>query len=506
MAIYMAMATNIAQPAPGIAPSCTIESFPAQRLVAARNQIEKGWQRLVRAAAKVGQPAPACPRIVVREERAILRCGTCNRFGGDADGWLRAPEGSLARQWGSTPPCDPLGWGADAGRPGCRGTMRPHVVIDLDVFTDAAKLAGWDFLAVVEPLTGGNLIRNVPGARVADGELEPYRTGDIACDHCAKKRRRAETFVVRSDGSVPGVDAGASDRDQPGRPLYRQVGRTCLRDFLGGKDAASILWLLSIEREIREVGDDDGEGWGADSTDRSLDMLEFLTWTAASIRIVGWTSKAEADARGTSSTSSRALYLITPQGVGFAGQWNEARRAHQWTEADVARAGAVLSWAKGLPESSDYERNLKLVASQPRLYSKHAGILASAIPAFDRETGRAIERAARAQGQPGSSEHVGEVGKRSDYELVIERIADVETDYGMLHIHTMRDASGNAVVWKTTSKRLEVHTRIKARGTVKRHAEYKGEKQTELSRVNVLEEEQAPIDPARLSSASRVAS
>ena len=394
-------------------------------------------------------------------------------MGGDAAAGQKAPEGSLCRQWGSTPPCDPLHMGS-----GCGGAMRPHAVVDLDVFAGAARLAGWDFLATLEPLTGGNLIKKMPAAIVDDGELEPYREGAIGCDHCATKRRRAETFIVRADGSVPGVAAGT----------YRQVGRTCLRDFLGGKDAAAILWLLSIDKIMSDAGGDgDGEGWDGDSADRSLDMLEFLTWVTASIRIVGWTSKAEAEARGGSSTASRAMYLVTPQGTGFAGAWRAAREAHQPTETDISRAAAALTWAKGLAGASDYERNVRLVANQPRLDAKHAGILASVIQAFDREAGRAIERAARATAAAGSV-HVGTVGKRAIWDLVVERIADVKTEYGMLHIHTMRDASGNALIWKTASQRLEVHAKIKVRGTVKRHSEYKGEKQTELARCNVMDD------------------
>ena len=81
-------------------------------------------------------------------------------------------------------------------------------VVDIVAIGARPSLAGWDFLACVEPLEGGNLIRQVPCASIAEGELTPWREGAIRCDHCSTSRRRTETFVVRADGSDPAIPAG----------------------------------------------------------------------------------------------------------------------------------------------------------------------------------------------------------------------------------------------------------------------------------------------------------
>lgn len=456
----------------------TIKGFPASKLEAARDLIARGYRRLVSAAIKAGQAAPVRPAIELVAERVILRCGTCKRMGGDADAWKHAPEGSLCRQWGSTPPCDPLHMGD-----GCTGQMSRRAVVDLEVTAGRPALAGWEFLAVVEPLTGGNLICQVPGASVVDGELAQWRTGAIGCDHCAKKRQRLETFIVRADGSDPSIPAG----------VYRQVGRNCLVDFLGGKSTAEILWSLDIEKAIRKIGDDDGDGFGGGPSTQTHDPVEFLGWAASSIRIVGWTSKAQAQANADrggdgTSTASRTSYLISPPwGPTALAKWREDRKEFQPTEVDLTHAAAALAWAIGLPGSSDYERNLSLVARQPRLDPKHAGILASAITAYDRHMGQVAERVRTRTNPTAASAHLGKLGERLELVATVERIADVETDYGMLHIHTMRDAAGNALIWKTTSARLDVDAKLNVRGTVKRHSEYRGELQTELARCSTSE-------------------
>jgi hypothetical protein len=426
-----------------------IEAFPAAKLDAARDLLAKGHARLARGAKRVGQSAPAMPQVKIDRAYTMLFCTKCKRRGGEAGSWRNAPEGSLARQWGDCAPCDPLGRGT-----GCQGHM---------------------FLAVVEPLTGGNLIRQVPGAAVADGDLIGWRQGAIRCDHCGTKRDRKETFILRATGEDAAIAAGT----------YKQVGRQCLSDFLGGQSPSQIVWLLSIERTIRACGEEDDESWGGGGgrIRQTYDPVDFLTWTAAVVRVSGWISRARAQAEETRSTSDVVQYLLTPQfGAQAQALWHEARVKHAPGKSDEDRGAAALAWAKALPGNSDYERNLSLVAKQSRLDPKHAGILASAVIGYEREVGKQVEQQTVAAGGV-VSKHVGALGDRLELVVTVLRVADVETDYGTMHIHTLRDQAGNAIVWKTASKRLDVGWSGLIKGTVKRHAEYRGEQQTELSRI-----------------------
>lgn len=449
-----------------------IDGYPAGKLTEARELLAKAHGKLVKAAAKAGQAAPEAPAIVVLAERQVLRCRGCGRRGPDAGSWRLAPEGSLAHQWGleygDATPCDPLGFGSFGERP-CTGFMRAIDVVDLEVTAARPRLAGWEFLAVVEALEGGNLLRGVPGAEVAKGELDAYRTGDAGrCDHCTTKRRRAETFIVRGDDDT-----------------LKQVGRSCLADFLGGKSPADMLASLTYEKMIRDLGDEGGSGGGGGR--ETYDPGEFMSWTAASIRLTGWCSRgaareaAEAGG-GKQATADHVQYLLTPpwSAVGV-GAWQKARATYRPTDADVAKGAAALAWAQGLPGASDYEQNLALVAKQIRLDPKHAGILASAVSGYERMMARAAE-----QVRPtGTSAHVGTIGTRVDVAATVERVATVDTQYGPLHIHTMRDVAGNALVWKTASVRLEPGKTVAGKGTIKAHSEFRGEKQTELARCSL---------------------
>lgn len=457
-----------------LAGTIQIEAFPAAKLDAARDLLAKGHARLVRGAKRVGQSAPSMPQIKIDRAYTKLFCTKCKRCGGEAGSWRHAPEGSLARQWGDCAPCDPLGMGT-----GCQGYMAPRDLVDISVDTDRPALAGWEFLAVVEPLAGGNLIRQVPGALIVDGELIGWRQGKISCDHCGTKRDRKETFILRATGEDAAIAAGT----------YKQVGRQCLADFLGGQSPSQIVWLLSIERTVRACGEEDDASWGGGGRVRqTYDPAEFMTWTAAVVRVSGWISRSKARNEETQSTADFVQYLLTPPfGGGQAvAHWNETRAEYAPGKSDEERGAAALAWARGLPGTSDYERNLALVAQQERLDPKHAGILASAIAGYDRELGRQVEQTVTRLDVV--STHVGAIGDRLTMSVTVLRVADIETDYGALHIHTMRDAVGNAIVWKTTSKRLDVGWSGIIKGTVKKHAEYRSEQQTELSRVAEVKE------------------
>jgi hypothetical protein len=440
----------------------TIERFPAHRLDEARQALERAHARIVRAAARTGQLAPAAPELTVLAERVESRCHDCKAT---TEGF--PPVSHLCR-----------GTHVDTGT---GGTWTSRRLVDLALITARPVLAGWDFLAVIEPLEGGNLLRQVPGATIADGELSHWRQGAMSCDHCGTTRRRTETFIVRSDGSDPSIAAGS----------YKQIGRNCLEAFLGGKSPAAIVAQLAWPDVVRTAGEDGEGGWGGGTSAAVFSPEIFLAQTAACIRLDGWVSRsqarADADDFGTGrlvqSTADQVCYLLTPPfGGDLRGDWRRASLRCKPSDEDIARGGAALAWARALVPASDYESNLALIAQQLTVKPAHAGILASAVAAHGRILEREIEtrRHAKTGGRP--SQHVGAVGQRIDLELEVQRVNSRPTDYGMRHIISMRDQDHNLFVWKTGSTSATPGDRLSVRGTIQKHDEFRGELQTVLSR------------------------
>ena len=82
-----------------------------------------------------------------------------------------------------------------------------------------------------------------------------------------------------------------------------------------------------------------------------------------------------------------------------------------------------------------------------------------------------------------SSEHVGTVGSRTDFELTLTFYTSFDGTFGTTHIHGFKDATGNVFIYKG-SKRLDVAKgeQIKFKATIKEHGERDGVKQTILAR------------------------
>jgi len=77
----------------------------------------------------------------------------------------------------------------------------------------------WEFIGVISPSASGKAVLNlVPGTEDTDGVRKLASSNPYYCDYCRKVRQRNETFIV-TDGTA-----------------YRQVGRNCLKDFIGSAD------------------------------------------------------------------------------------------------------------------------------------------------------------------------------------------------------------------------------------------------------------------------------
>ena len=85
------------------------------------------------------------------------------------------------------------------------------------------------------------------------------------------------------------------------------------------------------------------------------------------------------------------------------------------------------------------------------------------------------------------SEFVGKIGDKVSIEVDVERVAGYETQWGYTNVFTMIDADGNFFIWKTSSGSMDKGSHVKVSGKIKEHSEYKGVKQTVLTRCKVTE-------------------
>ena len=87
------------------------------------------------------------------------------------------------------------------------------------------------------------------------------------------------------------------------------------------------------------------------------------------------------------------------------------------------------------------------------------------------------------------SEWVGTIGDKYIDTVTLVRKGWCDTRFGGSNIYTFKDADGNKIVWFTSTRLAkEVGDTFKMRATVKAHNEYKGKKNTVVTRAKVVED------------------
>ena len=335
--------------------------------------------------------------------------------------------------------------------------------------------AGWAFVACLDHEPGGNIVRALPGF-----EADPkWRTARAACEHCKHRRYRSATYLLRHESGQ-----------------IKQVGSTCIGDFLGYDRAGDIALAASQLADARGMLDEECLNGGTPS-DRSL--MGFVADCAYLVRTMGWLSRT-ADRSG-SATADRAWYATCQFPV---------------SEADKREASEAVAWARSLSEADlsaergDYLHNVSLISRKEYISARDAGLAASLVVAWQRAQARAREAAERAA-LPASA-HVGavgakltwgrpaEVGKRgkprkgaptvaSAEPVRLDFLTTFETDYGVTTLVKFVDSKGNVLVWFASGNpevtRADVGSLVTLYGTVKKHDTRESIAQTILTRCDV---------------------
>jgi hypothetical protein len=100
---------------------------------------------------------------------------------------------------------------------------------------------------------------------------------------------------------------------------------------------------------------------------------------------------------------------------------------------------------------------------------------------------KAEEEALRAK-DIANAAHVGSIGKRMDFGwLTVASLTGYNTEYGYITVQTFRDEAGRLIVYKGKAPMdLSPDERVRVSATVKAHSEYRGVKQTIISRPKVV--------------------
>lgn len=349
----------------------------------------------------------------------------------------------------------------------------------LTICGEAPQLNGWVFIGTIQHETAKDG-RTINVLRTHGEEDVPgrFRTATPDhCDHCGTMRDRKDTYIVRN------VESGE----------FKQVGRTCIKDFLGHGSVDGLAkyatLLLSLDDVVNESC---GEGGGREPC---FDLRTFLALVVRAIDADGWVSRTKArelEHEGIMATCDYVLGHLNAK-------TDEARRtfaisaptADTYIEVDEA-----LEWLAGEADS-DYIHNCGVIAELGAVKYRTAGYAASIVSSHRRSRSQSLVGALGSL-TPTSNTHVGVEGKRGEMKLTLLAVIGVDGFYGMTYIHKFMDENGAAVVWFASNpwivkdrkggdedERMVEGASYVVKATVKKHGDYEGTAQTTVTRLAV---------------------
>lgn len=364
-----------------------------------------------------------------------------------------------------------------------------------------AKVAfdGWSFVAAIQHLTlddgqRANILAVAPAHQGRSLPLPQYRNAQPVCEHCNTARKRNDTYVIEHE------DRG-----------FKQVGRTCLRDYVGDADGTSILAYARFLAEFKRTVDEDS-GWDSGSAYSAYTCADVVPLLAHIIRTTGWISGKQAyDSYDVVSTRHVLTGTLANLGSSAANVKQDAQDVvDAITDDDRDLGAAALAWIRDHnPDDitdNDYIWNLYVVCNSATIPDKGWGLFASLIPAYERYW-EGLLKANRVVQQQAESTYLGSPGDKIGRKLsaadkrkgctahpaltvTLERTYDTETQWGFTTLVSLLDADGHVFTWwasggayDSNDGRLKVGATYTLVATIKGHKEYNGIKQTLINRA-----------------------
>lgn len=322
-------------------------------------------------------------------------------------------------------------------------TKRKILEVLLDV--PEIKYSGWSFAARLDhSQETGTLIRRISTV----GIPTHYRTATQVCDHCQIKRYRRDTFVV--------YHAGNNE--------FKQVGSSCISDFLGHEDGdrlaklacqiSNLTNLIHFAQSHRENGVDR----------RYIDVEAYCQSAAEVVLKRKWLSKSDARNRNEISTAS------------FTDEHYLSGEEVSQTAKDLARD--ALAWASVIGDDgshvNDFQHNIKVIANSDCMEHRAGPIAAALVGVYYTKT---LNRVATKPSEP-----QGEVGAFITRGM---RVAKIIPSRFNKCVHLRDDENNLFVFFKDLDADL-IGQRITVKGRVKEHKSFNGTHETILQAVSII--------------------
>ena len=336
------------------------------------------------------------------------------------------------------------------------GDIRKFIIVEAG---GLAIINGWKVIGKLEAIDNNENIVNVYDVAYTN-VLEKFRTKGIKCEHCNTNARRKYSYILINEETNE----------------VKQIGTACLSNFTG-ISASKYAAFLSCFDDLVEFEQVEN----IPNVKKYYKVKTILQIAIQLINKYGYTPKSTYD-----SINFCEIFHDDATSIAVKEVLTEKKLHHRYSDfrfkendlETLKQVGEVIKFYNNDEPKNNYEANIKLAMNNEYVDYTKIGILASSI-----QTKRIKEQEAKRLSEL-TSIHFGNIGERVQLEnCKIEKISSFYTEFGTTYIYKITN-NKNTFIWKT-GKFLEFQEGINLKGTIKAHNEFRGEKQTELTRVKI---------------------
>ena len=349
-----------------------------------------------------------------------------------------------------------------------RGSRTYNVKFILVEASGTAVINNWEFVATIDHTPNGNIINK----GFLDIEVPTkYRESTPICEHCGSSRYRKETYIVHN------IETNE----------FKQVGRSCLKDYTHGMDAAHIATLMESLAFLEESESFDGCSF--QYVPKYYEPKKYLQYVIETVKNFGYVKSS--DPESTRARTDDFFYLLEDNWA-FSTEYRETLEDKireinykPYTEENLNFAEQMIAWVNSVEDNTDYLHNLRTIFSSEYVSSKYFGYIAGLVPTYNKAVVK-LEEQKKEEDTTIKSVYQGSIGDKLSLNIAdVQLITSWDTQWGTTYIYKFIDTEGNIFTWKT-SNWIRLDRPVKTlKGTVKDHTEYRGVQQTELTRCKI---------------------
>ena len=347
-----------------------------------------------------------------------------------------------------------------------RKEYRKFILVEVD---GTAKIDNWECIAVLEINNYGNIIRRI------NTEIDipdRFKNSEDICEHCNSKRHRNNLYVIHN-----------VETDE-----WKQVGGNCLKLYTNG---LSMEYVTAYMDGITELEENDGVFGGSGKSYYSV--KEVLSYA---VEVIAKTGYFNADSRLPTKwlVAWLANHPINKAIEEINRDLANAKLMVRFDKKDFLKEDTetaveeIIKYYKDVNDDSEFIHNIHVMLNEGYVQQKNFGFLCYLPEGYARHIQKEVEKVKRLE-DIAKSEYFGNVGERYKDKAIqfVNLITAWETQWGVTYIYKIILEDGTALIWKTSNglylDKNEKYDKISF--TIKSHNEYKGEKQTEVTRCKV---------------------